>query len=318
MKITIVGSGNIGGLFGALLTDAGEDVTMVDIRDDLVEAIQKDGIRIDTSAGESKHVRVKITNNIASVGVSDLVIIAVKSYATRSAMESALAVVGKDTHVLSVQNGAGNIETIAEILGDESRIIGGIFLCVITPIKLNHLSWVVGTGGLKIGPISGVMSPRVEEIAKVFSRAGIEVTTSTKVQDLIWNKLLLNSALCLATVLNITNDEFLAYPSTRQLITMIANECIQVAKAKGINLDSPEDPIKPVLATMETFRTSGKKPKCSMLQDMERGKRTEIDAINGSIVKEGKKHHIPTPVNEVFALLVKAMEEKTFNIGDNR
>lgn len=316
MKITIVGSGNIGGLFGALLTDAGEDVTLVDIRDDLVEAIQKDGIRIDASSGESKHVRVKITNDIASVGVSDLVIIAVKSYATCNAMESAMAVVGKDTHVLSVQNGAGNIETIAQVLRDESRIIGGVFLCVVTPVGLNHLSWVVGTGGLKIGPVSGVMSPKIEEVAKIFRNAGIDVTTSVKVQNLIWNKLLLNSTLCLATVLNITNDEFLTYPSTRQLVTLIANECIQVAKAKGINLDNPEDPIKPLLNTLETFRTSGKKPKCSMLQDMERGRPTEIDAINGSIVKEGKKHHIPTPINEVFVLLVKAMEEKAFNIGD--
>ncbi|MBA7516780.1 2-dehydropantoate 2-reductase [subsurface metagenome] len=316
MKITIVGSGNIGGLFGALLTDAGEDVTLVDIREDLIEAIQKDGIRIDTSSGESKRVQVKITNDIASIGVSDLVIIAVKSYSTRSAMESAMAVVGKDTHVLSVQNGAGNIETIAEVLGDESRIIGGIFLCVITPIGLNHLSWVVGTGGLKIGPVSGAMSPKIEEVAEVFSRAGIEVTTSVKVQDLIWNKLLLNSALCLATVLNITNDEFLAYHSTRQLVTIIANECIQVAKAKGINLDNPEDPIKPLLNTLETFRASGKKPKCSMLQDMERGRRTEINAINGSIVMEGKKCRIPTPINEAFVLLVRAMEEKSLNARD--
>lgn len=315
MKITIVGSGNIGGLFGALLTDAGEDVTLVDIRDDLVETIQKDGIRIDTSSGESKHVRVKITNDIASAGISDLVIIAVKSYATRNATESALAVVGEDTYVLSVQNGAGNVETIAQALGDESRIIGGIFLCVITPITLNHLSWVVGTGGLKMGPISGVMSPQVEKVADIFRKAGIEVTTSVNVQDLIWNKLLLNSCLCLATVLKLTNDEFLAYPSTRKLVHLIADECIQVARAKGINLANPENPMKPLLDTFETFRASGQKPKCSMLQDMERGRKTEIDTINGSIVREGKKHGIPTPVNEVFVWLVKAMEEKTANIG---
>ncbi len=317
MKITIVGSGNIGSLFGALLTDVGEDVTLVDIRDDLVEAIQKEGIRIDTSDGKSRHVRVKITRDISSVGVSDLVIIAVKGYSTRHAIESAMAVVGKDTYVMSVQNGAGNIETIAEVLGDELRIIGGVFLCVITPLKLNHLSWVVGTGGLRIGPVSGVMSPRVEEVVKVFENAGIGVATSLNVQDLIWNKLLLNSCLCLATVLNLTNDEFLSYPSTRQLVHLIANECIQVCRAKGINLANPEDPIKPLLDTLEAFRASGQKPKCSMLQDMERGRRTEIDTITGSIVKGGEKHHIPTPVNEAFVLLVKAMEEKAFNLASS-
>ncbi len=314
MKITIVGSGAIGGLFGTQLTDAGEDVTLVDINDELVQAIEKDGIRVDTSTGRSKQVKVKITRDIKTTGVSDLVIIAVKGYATRSAMESAMSIAGKDTYVLSVQNGAGNIEAIAEIFGDESRVIGGTFLNVVTPVKLNHLIWVLGTGGLKIGPINGVMNPKVEEVADVFRRAGIDVTLSTKVQDLIWNKLLLNSCLCLATVLKITNDEFLKYPSTRQLVPMIANEFIQVARAKGINLDNPEDPMKPVIDTMEKFRDSGEKPKCSMLQDMERGRKTEIDTINGSIVREGKKLGIPTPVNEVFVLMVKAMEEKMFNI----
>lgn len=310
MKIAIVGSGNIGSLFGALLTGARQDVTLVDIRDDLVRAIQEGGIRIDLSSGESRHEYVKITRDITTIGMADLVIIAVKSYATLSAMESARPLIGRDTYVLSVQNGAGNIETIARVLGDDAHIIGGIFLCVITPLALNHLSWVVGTGGLKIGPVNGVMHPRVGDIADIFRRAGLEVTVSTQVQDLIWSKLLVNAPLALAAILGITNDEYLAYPSTRQLIPMITAECIQVARAKGVTLDNPEDPTKPLLAMLEKFRTSGQKPKCSMLQDMEAGRKTEIDAINGSIVREGKKHHVPTPVNEVLVWLVKALEEK--------
>jgi 2-dehydropantoate 2-reductase len=172
MKIAILGSGNIGSLFGALLTEVGEDVTMVDIRKDLVEIIQKEGITIDTSDGKSKHVAVKITNDIASVGLSDLVIIAVKSYSTHSAMESALPIIGKNTYVLSVQNGAGNIDTITEALGHNLNIIGGVFHCVITPIKLNHFRWVVGTGGLKIGPVNGIMDQKIETIGKIFSVLG--------------------------------------------------------------------------------------------------------------------------------------------------
>ena len=216
MKITIMGSGNIGSLFGALLTEAGEDVTLVDIRDDLVETIKKEGITIDTSDGKRKHVTVKITNDVTSIGISDLVIIAVKSYSTRRAVEDALTIIGKETCILSVQNGVGNIETITQVLGTNCNVIGGIFQCVITPIKFNHFQWVVGTGGLKIGPVDGKMNPKIEEIVKVFQRTGIDVVASLNVEDLIWNKLMGNSCLCMAAVLHITNDKSLAYPSTRK------------------------------------------------------------------------------------------------------
>lgn len=311
MKITIMGSGNIGSLFGALLTEVGHNVTMVDIRDDLVEIIQKEGIRIDMSDGRSKHIKVKITKDVASVGISDLIIISTKGFATRSAVENALPLMGKNTYVLSVQNGAGNIETIAEVLKDDSHVVGGVFHCIVTPLKLNHLSWIVGTGGLKIGPMNGKMNTAIINIAEAFKGTGIDVVTSDKVQDLIWSKLLLNTNMAAATVLKITNDEYLYYPSVKILVRMIAEECVRVAKAKGIHLEHPEDPIEPMFVIMEKFRDSGTKPKCSMYQDMENGRRTEIDTIHGSIVREGKKYNVPTPVNETMVLLVKAMEEKT-------
>jgi len=310
MKITIVGSGAIGSLFGALLTNAGEDVNLVDLRPDLIAAIQQDGIKVDTWTGESIQARVKITNDISSIGISDLVIIAVKSYSTGAATESARSVMGKDTYILSVQNGAGNIETISEVLDDESRIIGGVFLSSVTPLKLNHVMLVLGLGGLTIGPVNGIMTPKIEEVARTFERAGINTNTSENVQDLIWNKLLANCCLSLATVLKLTNDEFISYPSTRQLVSLIADEYIQVCQAKGINLKNAEDPMRPLMEAFENFRSSSRKPKCSMLQDMERGVKTEIDAITGSIIREGKKLNIPTPVNEVLYFLVKAMEEK--------
>jgi 2-dehydropantoate 2-reductase len=137
---------------------------------------------------------------------------------------------------------------------------------------------------------------------------------SLDVEDLIWNKLVGNSCLCMAAVLKMTNDEFIAYPSTQKLVKLIIREAITVAQAKGIRLENPEDPTKPLLQVFGKFKASGQKPKCSMLQDIENGRKTEIDAITGSIVIEGKKHNIPTPANDVFLLLVKAMEEKIFNI----
>jgi 2-dehydropantoate 2-reductase len=262
------------------------------------------------SDGQTKQAKVKITNDIKSVGISDLVILAVKAYATCSAIEGARSTIGKNTWVLSVQNGAGNIETIADVLGDNSHIIGGVFHCVITPLKVNRFSWVVGTGGLKFGPANAVMSPMVEEIAEMFRTAGLDVVTSTRVQDLIWSKVLSNVPLALGTTLRITNDEFVSYPHGKELIVRMAQECVAVAKALGITLDHPEDPIKPLLDTLQKFHDSGTKPKCSMLQDLERARKMEIDAIHGSIVREGKRLGIPTPVNDVMVMLVKTQEER--------
>ena len=310
MKITIIGAGNIGSLLGALLAKCGEDVKLVELREDVIAAIKENGIRIDMSDGQSIHTMVRITHDIKSLGVADLVILAVKTYSTRSALEGAKSIIGKDTWVMSVQNGAGNVESITEVLGRDSRVIGGVFFCVVTPVKPNHLCWVVGTGGLKFGPVNGIMSSRVEKIAAMFRKAGLSVETSTRVQELIWSKVLQNVPLALSAVLRLTNDEFVSYPHAKELIIRMARECVDVTRAMGITLDNPEDPVKPLLATIQKFHDSGTKPKSSMLQDLERGRKTEIDAINGSIVREGKRLGIPTPVNEVMVMLVKVLEEK--------
>ena len=310
VKITIIGAGNIGSLLGALLTRSGQDVTLVELREDIIAAVRNEGIRIDMSNGQSVHAMVKITDDIRSLDAADLVILAVKAYSTRIALEGARSIVGKDTWVMSVQNGAGNIENITEVLGYNSNVIGGVFFCVVTPIRPNQLSWVVGTGGLKIGPVNGVMSSKVEEIAEIFRKTGLSVDTSIRVQELIWSKVLQNVPLALSAALRLTNDEFVIYPHARELIIRMAQECLAVAKAMGIDLYQQEDPIEKLLETLQKFHDSGTRPKSSMLQDLERGRKTEIDAINGSIVREGKRLGIQTPVNEVMAMLVKLQEEK--------
>jgi 2-dehydropantoate 2-reductase len=310
VKIAIIGAGNIGSLLGALLADAGQDVTLVELRKDIVGAVQADGVRIDMSDGRTLQSAVKITSDIETMGVADLVVLAVKSNATRSAIAGAKGIIGESTWVLSVQNGAGNVEDIVDVLGDDSHVIGGVFYCVVTPLELNRLSWVVGTGGLKIGPVSGTISLEVNEIADVFRAVGLDVIVSTNVQQLIWRKVLENVPLALGTALRLTNDEYAAYPHAKEIIIKMAEECVAVTKAAEIALDHAGDPIQGLLDTIQKFHDSGTKPKCSMLQDLERGRRTEIDAINGSIVREGKRLGIPTPVNEVMVTLVKIQEEK--------
>lgn len=310
MKIVVIGAGNIGSLLGALLAKSGQDVTLVELRNEVVNAIEKDGIRLDLSNGKIIQERVKITNDIRSVEIPDLIILAVKSYSTRSAIESCKPIFGENTWIMSVQNGAGNLETITDALQGNDRLIGGIFLCVVTPMAINHFSWVVGTGGMKIGPANGVMASAIDQVAETIKKTGIDVVTSAKVQDLIWSKVMQNVPLALAASLKITNDEFIAYLHSKELIIKMGEECIAVANALGVTLDHTEDPLKPLLDTLQKFHESGTKPKCSMLQDLENGRKTEIDAINGSIVREGKRLGIATPYNQVMVELVKVQEER--------
>ena len=238
MKIAIIGAGNIGSLLGALLTGAGRDVTLVELREDVVTAIRASGVTIDMSDGRSLQTPVKITSDVGTVGIVDLVLLAVKSNATRSAVAGSRAIIGEDTWVLSVQNGAGNVEAIAEVLGSDSHVLGGVFWCVVTPLDLNRLSWVVGTGGLKIGPASGVVTPEVEEIAVVLRTTGVDVAVSGNVQQLIWGKVLQNVPLALGTAMRLTNDEYAAYPHAKELILRMAQECVAVTKAAGIEARS--------------------------------------------------------------------------------
>ena len=310
MKIAIIGAGNIGSLLGALLTNAGQDVTLVELRREIVAAIQNGGVRVDMSDGRVLETAVNITDDVRTVGVVDLVLLAVKANATRDAVAGARAIIGKDTWVLSVQNGAGNVETIAEVLGSDSHVLGGVFWCVVTPLELNRLSWVVGTGGLKIGPATGIVTPEVEAIAAVLRTTGVDVAVSDNVQQVIWGKVLQNVPLALGTALRLTNDEYAAYPHAKELILKMAEECVAVTKAAGIALDQDGDPVEGLLKTIQRFHDSGTKPKCSMLQDLEKGRRTEIDAINGSIVREGRRLGVLTPVNEVMVALVKLQEKK--------
>ncbi len=310
MKIAIIGAGNIGSLLGALLTDAGQDVTLVELRKDIVEAIRAGGVQIEMSDGRTLETPVKITDDAGQVGIVDLVILAVKANATRDAASAARSLIGEGTRVLSVQNGAGNVEAITEVLGSDSHVLGGVFWCVVTPLGLNRLSWVVGTGGLKIGPASGVVGAEEEAIAGVLRSTGLDVSISTDVQQLIWGKVMQNVPLALGTAMRLTNDEYAAYPHAKELILKMAEECLAVTTAAGIDLSEGGDPVEGLMKTIERFHESGTKPKCSMLQDLERGRLTEIDAINGSIVREGRRLGVATPVNEVMVALVKLQEEK--------
>ena len=301
MRIAVVGAGAMGSLFGGLLAEAGEDVVLVDIWEEHVRAINERGLHIKGVSGD-RVVRVRATTKHAEVGVVDLMLIQVKSYATEKAIRDALPMIGERTVVLTLQNGLGNVEKIAAVVGRE-RVLAGTTAhgaTVLGPGEIYH----AGRGLTVIGEVDGRITDRVKAIAELFNRAGIETEVTDNIMGAIWTKMLANVAInALTAITGLYNGELLELEETKAVMLKAVDEAVAVAKAMGIKL-LVEDPHEFVLGIARATATN----KSSMLQDVERGRRTEIDAINGMIVHYGRELGIPTPINEALVAAVKGIE----------
>jgi len=301
MRIAVVGSGAMGSLYGGLLADAGEDVTLIDIWKEHVDAINTRGLKISGVSGE-RLVRVRATTNPAEVGTVDLIMIFVKAYDTRKAAQDALPMVGPETVFLTLQNGLGNVEQIEEVAG-KGRVVAGATThgsTLVGPGEVFH----AGKGLTYIGELTGEITERVKRIAETFNRAGIETHISQNIQGIIWKKILINVGInAITAITGLRNGEILLVPEVKEIVRKAVLEAAEVAKAAGITVEM-EDPVAEVYKVAELTA----KNKSSMLQDVERGRRTEIDAINGAIVRIGKQYGVDTPVNETLVAAVKGIE----------
>ncbi len=314
MKMAIVGAGALGGTFGALLTRAGIDVRLVEIDKKRVEAIQKNGLIMHMPDGSVVNVPVKITDDPASVGIMDLVQISVKGYHTESAVKMAAPMIGPETYVMSVQNGLGNLDVIAKYVPKE-RVIGGVTAHSAMALGLNEIKYNGGVGGVRIGRFDGKEDPKLNEIVKTLNDAGFETEVIVgNILNPIWRKLLANVACnCVAAITGFTGNQLIECEETNRLIRELAVETYQVAKAQGLRFKDINDPSKeledPAGFVIHALSGVGDN-KISMLQDIEAGRRTEIDTLNGKVWELGEKLGVPTPLNKIMTLLVKAIEKK--------
>lgn len=315
MKMAIVGAGALGGTFGALLTRAGINVTLIEIDKKRVEAIQKNGLIMHMPDGEELTIPVKITDDPASAGIMDLVQISVKGYHTESATKMALPMIGPDTYVMSVQNGLGNLDVIAKHVSPE-RVVGGVTAHSAMALGFNKIKYNGGVGGVWIGRFDGKEDPRLNEIVETLSNAGFETNViEGNILNPIWRKLLANVACnCVAAITGFTGNQLIACEETNQLIRELAVETFQVAKALGLHFwgiggdtkKEMEDPAEFVIHALSGVADN----KISMLQDIEAGRRTEIETLNGKVWEIGEKLGVPTPLNKIMTLMVKAIEKK--------
>ena len=302
MKIAIIGAGAMGSLFGGRLALAGEEVWLLDVWEEHVRTINDKGLSIASPAGDIV-AWPKATTRLEDIGTAELVIVFVKSTATAKAAETASALLGPETAVLTLQNGYGNAETIAAAVG-AARVIAGTTAqgaTLLGPGRIMH----GGSGETHIGELGGGLTERLQKIAACLTKAGITTIADDNVASLIWGKLIVNVGInALTGITGLKNGELADHEETRQVLALAVEEAVRVADAAGVKLPYG-NPVEKVLAVAVATAEN----RSSMLQDLSGGRVTEIEAINGALVREGERFGVPTPVNGVLTLLIKALEK---------
>jgi len=300
MKIAVIGAGAMGCLYGAKLSENPDNqVYLLDVWKDHIDAINADGLQMEEGEETLVYGNVKGITYSGEAGEVDLAVVFVKSTLTSAAVKSNRAVFGPETIALTLQNGLGNVDLIASEIG-ESRVIAGTTAhgaTMLGPGKMRH----AGKGKTIIGEISGEKTERLSRIADVLNKAGMDTELSDNVMGLIWDKLLVNVGInALTGITGLHNGDLLEYPEIEELLEMAVKEGKAVAEAKGVEMSFSD----PVAHTKEVC-TATAANKSSMLQDVLNGKKTEIEMINGAVVREGKATGVATPVNQTLTNLIK-------------
>lgn len=303
MKIGILGAGALGCAMGGVLTEAGHEVWLINRNPDQVEAMTRRGLILRTG-GVDRTVAVRAATMAQPVGTVELVIVLVKSFHTAEAMQAAMSLLAPGTTVLSLQNGLGHEDVLAGIVGRE-RLLAGKTYVGGTQLAPGHV--IAGTVNklTLIGEPDGGVSERVQRIAALFNQAGLETTVSDHIMDSIWDKLLVNVATgALSAISRLPYGLLYQSPELQACGVAAVAEAMAVARASGITLSIAE----PVDAWHMAGAGLPFEFKPSMLQSLEKGSVTEIDFINGAVVRQGEKLGVPTPVNRTLVACIKGIE----------
>ena len=302
MNITIVGAGAMGSLFGALLAESGANVWLVDVWREHVQAVNEKGLTVE-SADRTRTAVLKATTDPSVVPESQLVIVFVKSTQTAAAAATAALLAGTAGSVLTLQNGMGNAESLAAEI-DPARIVVGTTshgATLLGPGRIRH----AGSGPTVIGPWSpnGPGKQLAERIAATLSAASVDTEVVEHVLPVLWGKLIVNVGINAITALTgIKNGEILDLEETVGMSRAAVREAVNVAEAHKITVR--EDAASHVI---EVARATAPN-RSSMGQDVDRKRATEIDAINGYVVREAERVGEPAPVNRTLTALIKTLQ----------
>jgi 2-dehydropantoate 2-reductase len=300
MHIAVIGAGSMGCLYGANLARAGAKVTLVDTWEEHVNRIAGDGLKMDGLRG-SFTAALAAHTDLGSVAPADMAIVLVNAYDTQAAAQAAAVLLQRDGFVLTLQNGLGNVEVLEEVLG-RGRVMAGLSFHSADlrgPGAVSHTN----RGPTYLGELGGRRSTRLEAVETLMEQAGMEPEVEADIMATVWGKFVHNcaiNAVCAATGLRPGHIRDIEELDLFQ--ESIVAEALALAKALGVVLPD-SDPLPKIKAYC-----AQKFHRVSMLQHLERGGRTEIDALNGYIVRQSQKLDIACPSNQALVALVKGLE----------
>lgn len=306
MRIAILGAGSLGCVFGGLLAEAGHEVLLVNRNAALVERLNDCGLTLDLGDAGRRIIPVTASTACTPEAPVDLLIVLVKSFDTSTALSGARPAIGPETLLLSLQNGMGHEELMAPFASPDRVLIGKTYVGGTMTDPAVVIGGAVGKQTF-IGPSEGEVTGQMRVVADALTEAGLACDASARIRDLAWNKLLVNiSTSGLSALTGLAYGPLYALPEVKACALAAVAEGIAVAHAAGARLDfsAPDEPW--------TLAAEGLPPgfKASMLQSLERGRRTEIDFIHGAVVRHGARHQIPTPVNATLVAAVKGLEQR--------
>lgn len=303
MKIAILGSGAMGCLFGAAFHRAGCSVTLVDVSQPHVDAINARGLELDTRAGvDLLPIRARLPADAA--GPFDLIVVFTKTFHTQDALAGMAHAIGPQTHLLSLQNGLGNDRRLAGFVSDDKVMVGASMLPsdLVGPGKVRSH----GEGYSRLYPAFGGDPAMAGKVAEALTRGGLPTQLDPAIHEAIWSKVVFNAAMNPLCALTRRTPGFLgANAEARATIAAVVAEGVSAAHAHGLMIDPA-----PIHALTQVSMTDHADHEASMLQDVNAGRRTEVDAINGAIVLAAQEKGLAAPVTQTLWHLVKLEEAK--------
>jgi 2-dehydropantoate 2-reductase len=303
MKVLILGAGAMGCLYGAALHRAGCEVVFVDVNRPHIDAINANGLELETRAG-TEHLAIPARLPEEIDGPADLVVVFTKTFHTDGALAGINAAIGPETWLLSLQNGLGNDKRLAAH-ADASRIMVGSSSLpsdLVGPGRVRSH----GEGGSKLYPAFGGDLAFAQKVADLLTEGGLPAALEPDIHGAIWSKAIFNATMNPLCALTRRTPGFLgAHEESRQLIHALVEEGVAVANASGVAI-----PAQPIHDLTHVSVTDHANHEASMLQDVKAGRRTEVDAINGAIVEAARAAGVAAPLTETLWRLVKLEEAK--------
>lgn len=308
MRITVFGTGGVGGYFGGRLARAGEDVTFI-ARGEHLRAIRANGLKVDSTAGDFVIYPAKATDDVSEVGEIDLVIMGVKAWHVPDAARAIKPIVGANTTVLPLQNGVEAVPQLVDELGRDN-VVGGLCRIVSFVVEPGHIRHAGFTPSIIIGELDNQRTGRIVGIEQVFKRAGLEITIAVDIQVALWMKFLFIASFSgVGAMANAPAGVIRSDPNRRTQILKAMEEIYALAHARGINL--PPNSIDTVMRAVDALPEDATS---SMQRDIAAGKPSELEAQNGAVVRMAHEIGVSVPTHTLIYESLKPLEDEARSV----